>query len=224
MRNPAVWILPLVFIGEDGLERSPVQVKSHNICRSKRHLGQSSEEEWRKTTPFRVVPTGAAVAVAGWVATMTRIRSSVPVKGISGQSKRARQVPGASMDRLLIRGQGKTSLYLRKIKQAVVFAACDIAQTTACHIDDHREIPILPIQPEDDPRKRDVLLDGIACDDLDSTEQLCPVISEALISECAEPLLRMREQKRRPSTNNLTPFAPPVSRSTDRLEASIGHW
>ena len=50
-------------------------------------------------------------------------------------------------------GLGKTSLYLRKIKETIVCATGDIAQPAPGQIDHHREISILTIQSEDDSSK-----------------------------------------------------------------------
>src|SRR5205807_530734 len=93
LRDPTIGILLLVLIRKNRLKGSAMQVESNHVGRGKSDWRQSREEEWRNTTASRVTPMGAEVPEALWVATMTRIVSAVPGKGIAGQSKSARQVP-----------------------------------------------------------------------------------------------------------------------------------
>jgi hypothetical protein len=91
----------------------------------------------------------------------------------------------------LIRRESQTSLDLRQIKQAVIFATGEKAQTATCHIGYHREIPILTIESKDDSSKRNVLFGSIPSDDPQSTEQFPTIISVACISIGSEPLVRV---------------------------------
>jgi hypothetical protein len=115
----------------------------------------------------------------------------------------------------LVRWLSQTSLDGRQIKQAVVFATREIAQSVPCDIDDHREIPLLTIESQDDSSKGNVLFGCIARDDFESVEQIPTIVSIAWACVRAEPLVCMCKQKRGPSPNDLTSLASHVSRSTD---------
>src|SRR2546421_4997875 len=96
--------------------------------------------------PSRVPPTAAGVAVAGCVATITRLRSPVALTCRVGKSKSARCVPGASVSGLVIGRSLETRLNGWQVEQMVILAAHDVGQPRA--IEDNGSIAIVSIQPD----------------------------------------------------------------------------
>jgi hypothetical protein len=205
VRDPAIRILLLVFIAEHGLECTSMQVESNNIGRGESTLRQSREEEFIDYT---------VSCHPNWSRVLSRRMGSdddshpkrCPSQGDIGTVEESAAGSRFRMGGHFIRRLSQASLYLRKIEQVIVFATGKNAETTPCQIDHHRKISILTIQSEDDPRKRKVLLGSIVCDGLDDTEQLSTIIPIACACECSKPLVRVRQQKRGPSTNDLTSF------------------
>jgi hypothetical protein len=206
LRDPAIRILLLVFIAEHGLEGSSMQVESNHIGRGESDLRQSCEEEFIDH-PISCHPN--------WSGGLSRRMGSnddshpkrCPSQGDIGTVEESTAGSRFRMGGHFIRRLSQAILDGRQIEQTIVFATSEKAETISCQIDDHRKISILPIQSEDDPRKRKVLLGSIVGDDADDTEQISPIISVACACECREPLVRMRKQKRGPSPNDLTSFA-----------------
>ena len=92
-----------------------------------------------------------------------------------------------------VRWQGQTCLDGRQIKQAVVLATGEVADPPACQINDHRDIPILPIQSQQDASQRKVLFASILLQDADDPQQFTTILSIARISIGGEPLLGVRQ-------------------------------
>src|SRR6266699_7151393 len=141
----------------------------------------------------------AAVEVAGCVATMTRVCGAVGVRCRSGQSKSARQVPGAPMGRRLFRWQGETGLHLEEI---VVLASHHVAQSSS--ICDNGSMAILAIQTHHRLAERNRLGFHIRIDHLNSAVQLPAGIAEALVPKVASPLLGVCLENRRARPDHFT--------------------
>jgi hypothetical protein len=206
VRDPAIKVLFFVFIAEHGLEGSSMQVESNHIGRGESGLRQSREEEFINH-PVSCYPDWSRGGSCRMGRDDDSHREPCPSQGDMGTVEESTAGSRFRMGGHFIRRPLQASLDSRKIEQAIVFATSEKAETISCQIDDHRKISILPIQSQDDPRKRKVLLGSIVGDDLDDTEQISPIISVACASECREPLVRMRKQKRGPSPNDLTSFA-----------------
>src|SRR5260370_39539465 len=98
----------------------------------------------------------------------------------------------------------KTSLDVRKIKQAVVFATCEVAYSVSCQVDHHGEISKLPVQSHNGVVERKLPPFESGGNGFYATEQLPAILSVACISERAEPLMRVRMQNGGAGTHHLT--------------------
>jgi hypothetical protein len=128
------------------------------------------------------------------------------------------------MKRLLVWGVSKASLDLRKIEKSVVFATCEVRESTPDEIDDDGKIPILPIQTQDGVIGRKLPGTARSQEGLHDPEQLSPVVCVACPCKRAQPLMRVCKEQRGPRTDNLTSFAPEIARSTDNIKTSMGWW
>jgi len=107
--------LLFIFVSQDRLERSPVQVKGNNICRSKRCLGQSSEEEFIDYA----IAKGAngSSGRGGWMGCNDDSHPKFcPSQGDIRTVEESTAGSRFGMGEHLVRGQSKTSPYLGKVK------------------------------------------------------------------------------------------------------------
>jgi hypothetical protein len=131
MRDPTVGVLLLVFVRKCGLERPSVQVQFDDVSGSKCCLGQGSEEEF---------VDDPVACHTNWSRCLGRRMGSdddshsqiCPRKWDIWTVEERTAGSRFRMAEHFIRWESQTGLYGRQIKQAIVFAAYDIAQTTAC--------------------------------------------------------------------------------------------
>ncbi len=142
MRTPAVRILLLILISEDGLKRPAMQVQCHHISRSKRIHRQSGEEQL-----VDHLTTRRADGRSGSGRRMRRddhpcarsSRSQQQIRAVKERATRSR----FGMGGLLVWGLGQAGLHLRKIEQIIVLASHDVGQSS--QICDNGPIAILAI-------------------------------------------------------------------------------
>jgi len=151
------------------------------------------------------------------VATMTRVCGAVGVRCRSGQSKSARQVPGAPMSRRLFRWQGETGLHLEEI---VVLASHHVAQSSS--ICDNGSMAILAIQTHHRLAERNRLGFHIRIDHLNSAVQLPAGIAEALVPKVASPLLGVCLENRRARPDHFTLFASRIAWGAHLPQPAVG--
>jgi hypothetical protein len=148
MRDPTVRILLGVFVGENRLESSPVQVQTDDISRSEGDLRQGREEEFIHDA-ISCHPNWGRFLGRRMGSNDDSHREFCPGQGNIRTIEESTAGSGFRMGSDLIRRLSQTSLDGRQIQQTVVFATRDVAVATACQIDHHRKISILPIQPQD---------------------------------------------------------------------------
>ena len=143
MRTPPICVLLLVFIRENALERSSMQVQSHHIGRSERALWQGRVEQLVDHSATR----GANLRL-GFSRRM-RGDDDPCARPCWGQ-KQIRAVKECSagscfgMGRLLVWWQRQAGLNFREIKETVVLASHHVAESG--HICDNGPVAILAIQ------------------------------------------------------------------------------
>jgi len=126
MGTPAIRLLLFVFIGEDGLKSSSMEVESKHISRGKGTLWESGKEEF--------VNALIAGDADGGSRRGCRVSSNDdPASGACWSKKDIRTIEEGTlgsrfgMGRLLIRGQGQASLDLWQIEEIIVLATHNIS-------------------------------------------------------------------------------------------------
>ena len=154
-----------------------------------------------------MTPMGAAVAVAGGVATMTRLLGPVGVSSTRGEIEEGTMGSRFWVRCVLIRWQGQASLDLLQVEQIVILPTHDISQPHSIQVLGNGSVAIQPIQSHNGTIQREMPMDLIAGDDLCSSQELAPVISIPLLSKRAHPLRRMSLKNRGACANDFTTFA-----------------
>lgn len=143
VRTPAVRILFLILITQDGLKRPAMQVKRHHISRRKRVPRQGREEQLvDDLAPCGADgSSGAGRRMRGDDHACARPRrAQKQIRAI----KESTAGSGFGVRDLLVKWLGQAGLHLRQIEQTVVLAPHHIGQSS--QIGDDGSIAILTIQ------------------------------------------------------------------------------
>src|SRR6266496_2021881 len=92
MRNPAIRVLLLIFVGQDRFERSPVKVETQHISSRECPLWRGREKKLIDGSGAKDA-NGRFFGGGGWVATIRRTQGPLGVSCTCGQSKSVRLVP-----------------------------------------------------------------------------------------------------------------------------------
>src|SRR5439155_16468959 len=115
--------------------------------------------------------------------------------------------------------QVQATLDLWPIQHAVIFAAHH--EREACQIGDDSPRPILPIQSQQDRRRRKMVCLQVVPDGGQRSAQFLPVASIAAVAETAEPVITMGLGDDGARTDDLSTLAPCVTRRTDLMQAAL---
>lgn len=212
VRTPAVRLLFLIFITQNALECSPVQVEIHHIGRGERALWQGRKEQFVDHLATRGADrgSGGAHGMRG---------DDHPCAGACWGQKHIRAVKECArgarfgMYGLLIRWLGQAGLHLRQIEEIVVLASHHIAE--ACQICHDGPIAILAIQPQHGLVQGKRLGFPIRTDRLHRPLEFSSVIAVACPSKGADPLMCMGLEHGCTGAHNLSPLAPLIARCAD---------
>jgi hypothetical protein len=219
MATPPVGIDLLVFIGEQGLKGTTMQVQLDHIAGGEGVLRKTGEEEFVDDPCAR--DSDGAFLFRGWMGSHDHSAQH------ASRSHRHLWTIVETANHLafwalleLIRGKMQTRLDQRMGEHTVVFPSRH--KREACHLGKCSPRTILPIESEQRMRRFEPIRGKIARDRSQSLAQFLPVMAVPFVSETAEPMIAMGLGNRCARANNLPAFATSVARGAHVIQPAKG--
>ena len=219
LATPPVGIDLLVFIGEQGLKGTTMQVQLDHIAGGEGVLRKVGEEEFVDDACAR--DSDGTFLFRGWMGSHDHSAQH------SSRSHRHLWTVVETADHLafwalleLIRGEVQTRLDQRMVEHAVVLPSRH--KREARYLGECSPRTILPVESEQRMRRFELIRGEIACDRSQSLAQFLPVMAVPFVSETAEPMIAMGLRNRCARANNLPAFAASVARGAHVIQPTKG--
>ena len=221
MGTPSVGILLPIFIGQDCLKRSSMQVEVKHIRGGKRRRGKGADKQFIDHAITLDADFGrrGSDGMSGHHQTYTgsgwRQRNGWAIVKSAGH-------PTFRMDAHLIRCMGKHLCDDLQIQEGVVTAARNHPKTSGENIDEWSRVAIKSIQTKQYRRDGKREFGCVIGDHRDGPQQFSSVIPIAWPTKRAQKLVCMRLEQDRAGAHDFSPFTPQVARSANLVEATMG--
>ena len=219
MATPPVGIDLLVFIGEQGLKGTTMQIHLDHIAGGEGVLRKVGEEEFLDDACAR--DSDGTFLFRGWMGSHDHSAQH------ASRSHRYLWTVVETSDHLafwalleLIRGEVQTRLDQRMVEHVVVFPSRH--KREARHLGKCSPRTILPVESEQRLRRFELIRSEIACDRSQSLAQFLPVMAVPFVSETAEPMIAMGLRNRCARANNLPAVAASVARGAHVIQPAKG--